>query len=319
MQNVDGSITRRLVTWEREDWPFELATEVSVAAATSEVPSALAISKQGFVVTENASTHGSVELQWMSAQSPGVPVPGHITSEFLADVQAMRKCFFPEKVRREKPFISLVLGADVLASGSLFYILQVAWLYEQLHRRQAEAMMEVVPMEFATAYPHSVLRDSLGLLTKISPLQVLMSRYKIQFVAARSHTRANAVAGDIEESWLKALFAEFRNPENGVLMPCDDGSLDLASYALRGHLVWAGVRAGTTGTAPWGRRGHCGAAETVAKAAKKQQQQHQWRRRRVRARALRRYSGDSAQCARTKNTSIGCRMGSSRAWTSSSA
>ena len=254
MQNVDGSVTRRLVTWEREDWPFELATEVSVAAATSEVPSALAISKQGFVVTENASTHGSAELQWMSAQSPGVPVPGHITSEFLADVQAMRKCFFPEKVRSEKPLISLVLGADVLASGSLFYILQVAWLYEQLHRRQAEAMMEVVPMEFATAYPHSVLRDSLGLLTKISPLQVLMSRYKIQFVAARSHTRANAVAGDIEESWLKALFAEFRNPENGVLMPCDDGSLDLASYqdligAVSADMMVSSSRTGGVGAA----------------------------------------------------------------------
>ena len=116
----------------------------------------------------------------------------------------------------------------VCLPACLSVLYQVAWLYEQIHRRQVEAMMEVVPMEYATAYPNSVLRDSLGLLTKVTPLQVLKSRYKIQFVATRSHTRVSSVAGELQEKWLQALFSEFSNPDFGVLTAADDGSLDLA-------------------------------------------------------------------------------------------
>jgi len=40
-------------------------------------------------------------------------------------------------------------------------------------------------------------------LSQVSPLQVLMSRYIVQFVAARSHTRVNTVKGDSEAKWLQ--------------------------------------------------------------------------------------------------------------------
>jgi hypothetical protein len=30
-----------------------------------------------------------------------------------------------------------------------------------------------------------------------------MSKYRIQFVASRSHTRVSSVAGDLEEKWLQ--------------------------------------------------------------------------------------------------------------------
>ena len=47
--------------------------------------------------------------------------------------------------------------------------------------------------------------------TQVSPLQVLKGRYTIQYVAARSHKRADSNAGDLEEAWLQALFREFTN------------------------------------------------------------------------------------------------------------
>ena len=42
-------------------------------------------------------------------------------------------------------------------------------------------------------------------------MQVLKGRYTIQYVAARSHKRADSNAGDLEEAWLQALFREFTN------------------------------------------------------------------------------------------------------------
>ena len=127
-QNVDGTITRRFVTWDREAWPFALPSDSASSLQMSEVPTALALCRHGFMVFEQAtvvpvvleetktttsaksptkkSQKGasdaktmSSELVWISAHAPGVPVQDHITSEFLADVQSTRKCFFPEKVR----------------------------------------------------------------------------------------------------------------------------------------------------------------------------------------------------------------------------
>ena len=124
---MDGTITRRFVTWDRESWPFAVPSDSASSLQMSEVPTALALCRHGFVVfeqptvisvaeettTANASTEKewqkegvsdpkntmSNELVWISAHAPGVPVQDHVTSEFLADVQATRKCFFPEKVR----------------------------------------------------------------------------------------------------------------------------------------------------------------------------------------------------------------------------
>jgi hypothetical protein len=62
---------------------------------------------------------------------------------------------------------------------------------------------------------------------QVSPLQVLMGRYKIQYVAARSHTRINSVAGDLNEEWLQALFLQISDPSCGILLPADDGSLEI--------------------------------------------------------------------------------------------
>ena len=106
------------------------------------------------------------------------------------------------------------------------------------------------PIEYITAYPNTVLRDSMGLLTTITPLQVLKGRYKIQYVEAKQresggnqqqlslrrrrqqqHGRSPDGLEGREEKWLQALFGEFTNPQSGVLSPTDDGSLDLAAIA----------------------------------------------------------------------------------------
>jgi len=71
-------------------------------------------------------------------------------------------------------------------------------------------------------------RSFVCLCDKVTPLQVLMGNYRIQFVASRSHTRVTSVAGDLEEKWLQALFAQISDPSCGILTPCDDGSLELA-------------------------------------------------------------------------------------------
>ena len=243
------------LVWERERWHFDeppsdrnssektgepaVSEGGGVAGRRSEVPMALSLSKHGFVVTEesygrgNSSRHGhgddtddgggDSELVWVSAQSRGTRVADEVSLEFLDDVQAMRRCFFPEKV---------------------------AWFYAQVARMQLEARIEVVPIEYITAYPNTVLRDSMGLLTTITPLQVLKGRYKIQYVEAKQresggnqqqlslrrrrqqqHGRSPDGLEGREEKWLQALFGEFTNPQSGVLSPTDDGSLDLAAIA----------------------------------------------------------------------------------------
>jgi hypothetical protein len=60
-----------------------------------------------------------------------------------------------------------------------------------------------VKVEHATAYPNSVLRDSVGFLNKVTPVQVLLFKYRVQFVSAKSHTRSTAVEGELEEKWLQ--------------------------------------------------------------------------------------------------------------------
>ncbi len=61
-------------------------------------PSTVAEAEQNSDSSSPSSAGGEGMLTWIPAHSIGVPVPGHITSEFLADVQATRKSFFPEKV-----------------------------------------------------------------------------------------------------------------------------------------------------------------------------------------------------------------------------
>jgi hypothetical protein len=41
-----------------------------------------------------------------------------------------------------------------------------------------------IGMEFGTAYPTSVLRDSLGMLSKIRSEQILNSKYKVRGLAS---------------------------------------------------------------------------------------------------------------------------------------
>mmetsp|Transcript_84115 Transcript_84115/g.168437 ORF Transcript_84115/g.168437 Transcript_84115/m.168437 type:complete len:606 (-) Transcript_84115:345-2162(-) len=226
---VSGNEGKRVLTWERETWPFRMPNGGAASnSGQSEVPTSLALAEHGFMVVEQEAFLGgssarqtpggdkwgtkrlpaqptSVELQggnlaWVSAVA-GVPVNPNVSSELLTDLAAQRNSFYPEKV---------------------------AWFYDQISRLRVEAMNEYVPTEFGTAYPNSVLRDSLGILNKVTPLQVLMGNYRIQFVASRSHTRVTSVAGDLEEKWLQALFAQISDPSCGILTPCDDGSLELA-------------------------------------------------------------------------------------------
>lgn len=223
---VNGNEGKRVLSWEREAWPFRIRTSGSGSTGQSEVPTSLALAEHGFIAAEKTAVGGSssrkvpggdkwgtkkfpmpptpqelqgAHMQWVSAVD-GVPVPENVSSELLVDLSAARNSFYPEKV---------------------------TWFYEQIRRLQVEVMMEDVPTEFATAYPNSVLRDSLGILNKVTPLQVLMSKYRIQFVASRSHTRVSSVAGDLEEKWLQALFSQMSDPTCGILTPCDDGSLEL--------------------------------------------------------------------------------------------
>jgi len=211
---------RTVMYWSRDEWPFKLSNHLS------EVPTSLALAEIGFVATINTppkrdrrpgsdkwgtvrytntptqfELHGK-HLSWCPAHL-GINVPANVSSELISELSATRLCFFPEKV---------------------------AWFYEQIHRLQVEAMMDEVPVEFATAYPNSVLRDSLTLLNKVSPLQVLKGKYKIQYVAARSHTRINSVAGDLNQEWLQALFGQISDPNCGILLPCDDGSLEINGH-----------------------------------------------------------------------------------------
>jgi hypothetical protein len=208
---------KTVMYWHREEWPFKLSNHLS------ELPTSLALAEVGFVAAvitlpkkdrrPGANKWGTVRfatapnlneqygrhLGWCPAHL-GVPVAHNVSAELLSDLTTTRLCFFPEKV---------------------------SWFYEQIHRLQVESMMEDVSVEFATAYPNSVLRDSLSLLNKVTPLQVLMSKYKIQYVAARSHTRINSVAGDLNEEWLQALFGQISDPSCGILLPADDDSLEL--------------------------------------------------------------------------------------------
>lgn len=108
------------------------------------------------------------------------------------------------------------------SSPPLFFLLN------QLRLLQSANAHEVVPTEFATAYPASVLRDSIGFLHKVSPLQCLLSKYKIQFAVARSHAAALESEGEAEEKWLAALCEQFTDPACGCLQQADDGGLDLA-------------------------------------------------------------------------------------------
>jgi hypothetical protein len=93
---------------------------------------------------------------------------------------------------------------------------------------QAAAAHEVVPVEFATAYPASVLRDSVGFLHKVSPLQCLLTKYRVQFAAAKSHAASLERDGEAEANWLAALCAQFADPAGGCLARRGDGGLELA-------------------------------------------------------------------------------------------
>jgi hypothetical protein len=153
----------KVIFWQRDEWPFHLNPHLS------ELPSALALAEVGFVATittkQKASRPGADKwgtvrypnvptmfeqygrhLSWCPAHM-GIPVASNVSSELMSDLSTTRLCFFPEKV---------------------------AWFYEQIHRLQVEAMMEEVPVEFATAYPNSVLRDSLSLLNKVSLFLLLV-------------------------------------------------------------------------------------------------------------------------------------------------
>jgi len=197
----------RLV-WERSEWPFKLPEEDPSGnhlKQESELPMALALSEEGFLLCPHnpfgEKRGAAVDLVWTPA-SHGAPVPRHM-APIINDIQTIRNSFFPEKV---------------------------AWFYEMLRQRQVESILESDEraIEYGTAYPTSVLRDSLGLLTKVSGVQVLNSQYKVQFVTElRASDRTNHVNEDMEGNWLQALFQQFGNPSFGVLATTDDGSLTL--------------------------------------------------------------------------------------------
>lgn len=121
------------------------------------------------------------------------------------DALSMRKCFYPEKV---------------------------AWFYEQVGRLRNYALSENIQIEYATAYPNSVLRDSFALLGKISPQQVLASKYRVQLISGHSHSRSTEVEGEVEERWLQALFSQIIDPSCGVTIIGDSGALELMPVVL---------------------------------------------------------------------------------------
>lgn len=216
---------RRFVTWSREDWPFRLKG----GHRASELPTALALAEHGFVVEVSKPT-GAKKLpgldRWGTKRFPSAPTPIEASGKHLEWIWASAGAPVPEKVSQE-------LVSDLGNMRQSFFPEKVSWFYEQIHRLQVEAMMEEVPVEFATAYPNSVLRDSLGMLNKVTPMQVLMGKYKIQFVAARSHTRGGVA--DLTEKWLGALFGQLCDPGCGILAPVDDGSLELNGTLAGAH------------------------------------------------------------------------------------
>jgi len=124
---------------------------------------------------------------------------------------------------------SVNLYDDALSMRKCFYPEKVAWFYEQVGKLRDLAISEHIPIEYATTYPSSVLRDSYALLNKVTPQQVLASAYKVQLIAGHSHSRSVEVDGEVEEKWLQALFSQFVDPSCDVLIPSDSGALELSS------------------------------------------------------------------------------------------
>lgn len=257
-----GGPARSFAEDEAEAHKTRLSLSAASAAAaggrgnSSEVPTALALAELGFVVAGKGrsgaelgcalsppSQHGfpadwgarlgdfgtareamshpsknelaGLHLEWVCAQG-GVCCSHTLPPGLLGEIERARKCFFPEKV---------------------------AWFYEKIKGLQKAVESEVTPTEFAIAYPNSVLRDSVGFLNKVTPLQCLRGKYRVQFVSARSHTRGTAVEGELEERWLAALFRQFCDPATSTtLSPADDGRLELATLAGPG--IWGGSSKG---------------------------------------------------------------------------
>jgi hypothetical protein len=159
----DYSEGRRALCWDRGEWPFRLRP----GGRQSELPTALALAERGFVVagTSKGSKGGLSDLsdRWGTERHPPAPSPAELAGrqlEWLAASEGGGGVPVPPKVSHE-------LLTDLNVARGFFFPEKVAWFYEQVHGLQVGAMLEEVPMEFATAYPTSVIRDSIGLLNKV--------------------------------------------------------------------------------------------------------------------------------------------------------
>jgi hypothetical protein len=166
---IDGNEGKRVLTWDREAWPFRIPGGGTGATGQSEVPTSLALAEHGFIVTEKSGAGalgGSSARKvpggdkWGTKRFPVPPTPVEMQGQHLEWVSAVAGVPIPDKVSSE-------LLVDLATARNAFYPEKVAWFYEQVRRLQVEVMMEDVPTEFATAYPNSVLRDSLGILNKV--------------------------------------------------------------------------------------------------------------------------------------------------------
>jgi hypothetical protein len=263
---TDGDVMsgegQRLIVWERDDWHFtnEWGDDFS---RLSEIPAALALSEFGFLVCEKGlcgaalnikGVHagGMVEaknrwgglrrsitpktarvvrddqLEWVVAQGG---VAEKEMGSNLADVAGGMGMSGTDPVWGALGSASRKSGngvnEDALSMRKCFYPEKVAWFYEQVGRLRDYALSENIQIEYATAYPSSVLRDSFALLGKVTSQQVLASAYRVQLIAGHSHSRSTEVEGEVEEKWLQTLFSQFVDPSCGIMTVGDSGALEL--------------------------------------------------------------------------------------------
>ena len=160
----DSEEGHRTLCWDRGEWPFQLRP----GGRQSELPTALALSERGFVVAVSSKHRGSSSLRslrdrWGTQRQPAVPTPNELAGNHFEWMAASYACGGVPVASN----VSQELLTDLGVVRGFFFPEKVAWFYEQIHRLQVEAMMEEIPTEFATAYPSSVIRDSVGLLNKV--------------------------------------------------------------------------------------------------------------------------------------------------------
>lgn len=253
---------QRLVIWERSDWHFtnEWRDDFS---RLSELPAALALSEFGFLVCEKGLSGAAINLKGVQASGEGknrwgglrrlvAPKTAAVVRDDLLEWVVAQGGVAEKEVGSNVADVAGGMGMrgtdpawggvskkagsgiheDALSMRKCFYPEKVAWFYDQVGRLRDYALSENIQIEYATAYPSSVLRDSFALLGKVSPPQVLAAAYRVQLIAGHSHSRSTEVEGEVEEKWLQTLFSQFIDPSCGVMTIGDSGALELMPAAV---------------------------------------------------------------------------------------